>query len=283
MDILSFVNSKDIRDYLREIDYKCDTMQAAWLVYQNFTRSYEGKHEAWQWVIDNMPDQVMPKRRFSIERPSLHEYLKELMDYRDKHKKRIKMGKYPRPIKKMTEYERDLYEYAFESRWYCFPTPFKEGDIVYDCRDNKPHSHDCVCRGTFVLKGISNGEEDIKRCVHADTTDMNAWGWFSDYDGTIYRETMFNYMDLERFTGKLKGQERIQIALSNFIKGELEVELLLQSQRTLMMRDYGEEWLPNWYTDEGMEPAGIADLPGLTKKDRKKSRKRREKIKRWSS
>ena len=31
MDILSFVNSKDIRDYMHEIDYKCDSMQVAWL------------------------------------------------------------------------------------------------------------------------------------------------------------------------------------------------------------------------------------------------------------
>ena len=46
MDILSFVNSKDIRDYLHEIDYKCDSMQAAWLVYQNFSRSFDEKNEA---------------------------------------------------------------------------------------------------------------------------------------------------------------------------------------------------------------------------------------------
>ena len=50
-----------------------------------------------------------------------------------------------------------------------------------------------------------------------------------------------------------------------------------------MMRDYGEEWMPNWYTEEGLELAGIDNLPKLTKKDVKKSRKRREKIKHWWS
>ena len=118
----------------------------------------------------------------------------------------------------------------------------------------------------------------MKRAEYADTSDMNAYGWFSDYDGTIYREVMFNYMDLVKFTGELKGQERIQIALSNFIKGNLEVELLLQSQRTLMMRDYGEDFMPNWYTEEGMELAGIADLPKMSKKQKKKKTKKRRKI-----
>ena len=88
---------------------------------------------------------------------------------------------------------------------------------------------------------------------------------------------MFNYMNLVRFTGELKGQERIQLALSNYIKGEISIELLLQSQRTLMMRDYGENGMVNWYTDEGLELAGIADLPKLTKKQQKKNRKKRKK------
>ena len=142
-----------------------------------------------------MPDREMPKRRLGIARPSLHAFLKEHMEFRDKHRKRLEKGKYPKPAKKMTLEEWDLYEYAFESRWYCFPTPFKKGDIVYDCRDN-PHNHDCVCRGTFVLKGISNTGGDIRRSADADTSDMNAWGYYTDYDGTIYSETMFNYMDL---------------------------------------------------------------------------------------
>ncbi len=266
MDIISFVNSKDIRDYLHEIDYKCDPLQAAWLVHQNFSKSYDEKHDAWQWIIENMPDCEMPERRFSIARPSLHAFLKEHMEFRDKHRKRIERGKNPKPVKKMTEEEWDLYEHAFESRWYCFPTPFVKGDIVYDCR-SKPHKRDGVCGGTFVLMGITNTDEDAKKCVNADASDMNAWGYFQDHDGSVYSETMFNYMDLVRFTGKLKGQERIQIALSNYVKGDLELELLLQSQRTLIMCDYGKELKTNQYTDEGLELAGIADLSKITKKE----------------
>ena len=45
-----------------------------------------------------------------------------------------------------------------------------------------------------------------------------------------------------------------------------------------MMRDYGEDFMPNWYTDEGMELAGIADLPKMSKKQKKKKTKKRRKI-----
>ena len=275
MDILSFVNSRDIRKYLRDIDYKCDPMQAAWLVYQNYDRPYGKKHKAWQWIIDNMQDCEMPERRFSKYRPSLHGYLKELMLFRDEHRERIKQGKTPKPAKKMTEDDWDLYQYTFESRWYRFPTPFKKGDIVCACYD-KPHNHNYVCSGAFVLDYISNSDEEAeRRSEHGDTTDMNGYGWFSDYDGSVYKEVMHNYMDLEYCRYELEGQERILKALSNTIKGELEVDLLLLSQRALMMRDYGISYdVPGLYNDEGLKLAGIYDLPKLSEKRVKKNIKR---------
>lgn len=272
MDILEFVNSRTIRDYLKDIDFKCDSMQAAWLVYQNRYKTYDQKHEAWQWIIDNMPDCSMPERRYSAPRPSLHDYLKGLMEYRDKNKKRILQHNLP---KNMTEEEEDLLKDAFESRWYCFPTPFKRGDIVYDCRYD-PHDRD-YCTGTFVLAGIDNEDNENNRQNH-DSSDMTAYGWFQEKNGTIYSEVMFNYMDLELFRGHLDGQERLQIALSNYIKGNISEELLLHAQRTLIMHDLGYNSLVNWYTEEGLELAGVAGLPKnkTGKKERKKAWKEAE-------
>jgi len=59
----------------------------------------------------------------------------------------------------------------------------------------------------------------------------------------------------------------MNMPLSNYVKGDLELELLLQSQRTLIMCDYGKELKTNQYTDEGLELAGIADLSKITKKE----------------
>ena len=276
MDILSFINSKDIRDYLHEINYKCDSMQAAWLVYHNANKTMEEKHAAYRWIIDNMPDCPMPERRFAISRDSLHDFLQEHMDFCEKHKTQIDQDPY---LENLTDDEQDLYRDAFESRWYCFPTPFKKGDLVHLFCEN-PHEHGC-CSGVFVLNGITNGEEDIKRCARGDESDMNAYGWFQDPDGTVYNEVMHNYMDLVKFRGELYGQERLLIAISNFVQGKLEFELVLQSQRTLMMRDYGENWIPNWYTQEGMELAGLTNFPKLTYKQKRANKIRRHGLRKY--
>ena len=56
MDITSFINSRDIRDYHREIGYKYNALEAAWLVYQCRDINVRQKHEAWNWIIHHMPD-----------------------------------------------------------------------------------------------------------------------------------------------------------------------------------------------------------------------------------
>ena len=65
MDITGFINSKDIRDYHREIGYQYNALEAAWLVYQCDGVTLDQKHEAWKWIVDNMPDyEIGNCRRF---------------------------------------------------------------------------------------------------------------------------------------------------------------------------------------------------------------------------
>ena len=46
MDILQFVNSKAIRNYLKEIHYSFSTLEAAWMIYQSKNRSIEEMNAA---------------------------------------------------------------------------------------------------------------------------------------------------------------------------------------------------------------------------------------------
>lgn len=46
MDICSFVNSKAIGEYLREIKYEFNTIEAAWLIFQCRSISVEERHQA---------------------------------------------------------------------------------------------------------------------------------------------------------------------------------------------------------------------------------------------
>ncbi len=264
MDFLSYVNSKDIRQYLHDINYQCNTIQAAWLVYQSTKRSMEEKHVAYRWIIDNMPDMPISNHWHKFKHDSLHEYLNRYMEFCEKH--------------------REEYDYSIdgedENTYYnendylccCFPTPFQKGDIVCSCLNN-PHNHLNFCTGMFVLDEINNAEKDYK-----EYKDMIAYGWFQDSDGSIYYESMFNYMNLERYTGEFYGQERILIAVSNFVQGKIDFELLLQSQRVMMLRNYGENWMPKLYTDEGMELAGLSNLPKMTRAQKKANKIKRRKF-----
>ena len=44
------------------------------------------------------------------------------------------------------------------------------------------------------------------------------------------------------------------------------------------MRDYGEYLMPKTYTDEGLELAGLTNLPKLTKAQKKANNLRRKKF-----
>ena len=54
MDIYRFINSRDIREHLRDINYEFNALEASWLVYQCDEASVEERHKAWTWIIDNM-------------------------------------------------------------------------------------------------------------------------------------------------------------------------------------------------------------------------------------
>ena len=56
MDILKYVNSKDVREYLRSIDYKFSTSEAAWIVNRCIDLPLDDKISAWNEIMNSMPD-----------------------------------------------------------------------------------------------------------------------------------------------------------------------------------------------------------------------------------
>ena len=83
MDISSFINSKDIKKYHRDIGYKYNSLEAAWLVYQCNSITFDKKHEAWQWIIDNKPDMEVKecgRSAYHLTEESIHKILLEYME-----------------------------------------------------------------------------------------------------------------------------------------------------------------------------------------------------------
>ena len=56
MTIYECVNSRDIREFLQKTGFVPNALESAWLVYQSNNHTIEEKHEAWEWIIKNMPD-----------------------------------------------------------------------------------------------------------------------------------------------------------------------------------------------------------------------------------
>lgn len=329
MDVFRYVNSKDIRNYLRQIKYNFSSIEAAWLIFQCKELSYLQKKDAWKELITVMPDMETPKRMNSVPQKSLHFLLKRYMEIVERELeefvnvdnsgtyiysysylyKRDKMwseeyetpySSYERCIKAYreeveeldeihfpegtgvvkyrirkqlldnpdvvyemefapdgelfqilryfgrTEDEYDILD-AFEGWWFDFPTPFEKGDIVW-----------IPCEGVnsqlygfrpFVLKGLStwNPLEFVRNS--GDNSDMNGYGFFVGGNGSVYQEVMQNYMDLEYYNGPFHKNEKILPALSQFVKGEIEIDLLLCAFRKVifenaMADNCGMEWYP---------------------------------------
>ena len=89
MNIYNFINSRDIAKHLKDIDYQFSTLECAWLVWQSRKHTLEQKHTAWQKIIDTMPDCSVSARPNHREVESLHEYLKDHMDFQEQSIKRF--------------------------------------------------------------------------------------------------------------------------------------------------------------------------------------------------
>ncbi len=72
MDIYSFINSKDIREYLKQIQYQFSSLETAWLIYACRALSFKQKKAEWEQLIISMPDCEVPCVDNWVERNSLH-------------------------------------------------------------------------------------------------------------------------------------------------------------------------------------------------------------------
>ena len=59
---LYFIDSKDIREHLKKIDYKFKPDEAAFAIWQSHNKPISEKHEGYEWIINNMPDMNLKER-----------------------------------------------------------------------------------------------------------------------------------------------------------------------------------------------------------------------------
>lgn len=196
MDIYRFINSKDIRNYLKKINYEFTPVEAAWLIWKCLDITREGKHKAWQEIIDTMPDcPIEVYEGNDVDRyDSLHEVLKECMITYNSHEQRTI----------------PFYICNFKID---FPVPFKVGDIV--CLKNDTGSDEI-----FVYGGKGNS----KLNKHNSTI-----GYMVDGGRITHCYLYENVMNLESFNKDLSSEKTILYALSDYLKGKMRLDHLLNS------------------------------------------------------
>lgn len=81
---IDFIDSKDIRDYLKATEWQPSAFEAAYLIWQSKTQTIESKHNAWKRIISTMPDESIKEGVDRPAFPSLHRLLTDYMDIEKK-------------------------------------------------------------------------------------------------------------------------------------------------------------------------------------------------------
>ena len=74
MDIYEFIESRDIREHCRKIQYKFTARESAFLIWQS-DKTIQQKHAAYREIIETMPDEKLNERICTAEFEHLHEFL----------------------------------------------------------------------------------------------------------------------------------------------------------------------------------------------------------------
>ena len=336
MNYYQFINSKDIREYLKKVNYEFSSIETAWLIFQCQHITLQEKFQCWERLTEEMPDCEIPKRPNCIYRESLHEFLKKYISilkqqyerfcqsednavyqyefyckgdagwceefdsiYRSEQEcwkaieeemdleieriliRKRYFGTEPRYV--IVEYNKkhevmDIQSYilsdeesayiydSFDGMWFDFSVPFEKGDIVIE--KTLPYPKERIPeKCAFVLTGVTPWNyDDVKRYVkkNGDNSDMNAWGYFQDEDGRIYNEVMHNYMNLEKYEGPITGKTRLLKALSEYVKGNIELTLLLSTYRKIIIEEFlYDPMIEGWFTEEQLELLGFKSIENV--------------------
>ena len=328
MNVYSFINSKDIRRYLQEINYEFTPVEVAWFIWQCKSISLKEKHDAWNEIIETMPDMPIQDRRNNI--PSLHQFLKDYMqlerhvidqfynrkyvcafyqyhisgwyngefdsfdcgdvfsDFSSCYEEalsdvidlenpaiEITMNSYHYKIKAV--YCKDMssmqifnidegsgkkndMDWAFFEMWFPIPMPFKKGDIVVLARN----SHNGYCKPcnyepyVFVSSSYNEYKETGKQ--GCDYSDMCILGYSQFEDGQLSDEwSIYNYMDLEYYTGELTGKKRVLKALSNCLKKKIDAVMFAKAYHQILTEMYFESTKTDYWRDEYLKLTGLKE------------------------
>ena len=169
---------------------------------------------------------------------------------------------------------------AFEGMWFDFPTPFHAGDIVCShSRPDEPFVLTDLCtwdaetlrRELTILEYSDNWLSNLDRTLarmraRGDVSDMTCSGYTmsSDPGETIpfvfHDHLLHNYLDLEYCRGPLKGIHKLLKPISKFLKGDCNIEFLLNTYCLAQQQAALEKSIERfhcWYREPALTALGL--------------------------
>lgn len=61
MNLYEFFNSHDIAKHCQNIGHKLTALEMAYIIWLCDSKTIKEKHEAWQYIVDNYPDEELPE------------------------------------------------------------------------------------------------------------------------------------------------------------------------------------------------------------------------------
>lgn len=142
------------------------------------------------------------------------------------------------------------------------PTPFKKGDILVTwsetpARDEIPVNKNNI----FVLDYLCTWKDDLKELLEKgnyDSSDMIGYGYYitEDESGFIL-DHKWDYDSFEYYEGEFKGIHRTLKAISNCMKGKINLELLMHAYEEF--KHESKPTVMNYYNEEGLKLAGCSE------------------------
>ena len=131
---------------------------------------------------------------------------------------------------------RSILSDGFDTMYFSVPTPFGKGDIVRDPWEND------AC-GPFVLTETEDNFPKYPSGIFQDA-----------HSGEIHTSTWFWLANCEYYRGDLNGKRRILTALSNYIKGKIDVCVFARAYYQVLLEERAKD-LPRNVSAENLKVA----------------------------
>ena len=175
----------------------------------------------------------------------------------------------------------DFYDTQFlNDVWVYIPIPFQKGDLVCGIGDSTFY---CLMKANdpIVLRWLCYWDREEgwidRRKQTGDSCDMTAYGYWLDCCGNVYDECVHAYHNLQYYRGDIQPKQRKDLhgytrdlrllkAISAYMKGEINVNMLLIANDAIRTERQWKEVFPGWdYLEEVYEKAGIGDIYKMRK------------------